>query len=334
MIHGMIPLFQPNITESDTAAVAACLASGRIGPGPCVTEFEAMLCEATGKKHAVCCNSGTTALMLSIMAISDEVSVVSGPEPEVDVPAYGMIAAANAARLIGRRVVAYDFGHLWGVSGIKVWINHNGQPKPRSTWWPHIEDASQSIGIAGAFQDVPMSTLSFSVPKLVTIGQGGCVLTDHSEHADAVRNLTDHGGNWRETRIHERIGGNFRMTDYAAALGCSQLKRLPQLVERREQIHQQYREKLRDAPGNLDCGWCVIYQTPRAEALIAHLRERGIEAARFYRCITSHPPYRDSKSYPNAERAERELVYLPGGCSGISDAQVHLVCQAIREFEG
>lgn len=324
----MIPLFQPNITQSDIAAVSKALSEGCVGPGRYVAEFEAMLCEATGKKHAVCCNSGTTALMLSLKTLCyDKLAYV---------PAYGMLAAANAASLVGMNVMPYDIGHAshCAATGTLVSISHNGNPSRIECPGAEIRDAAQSIGIPRAFTGGMIYTVSFSVPKLVTTGQGGAVLTDSDYLAESVRNLTDHGGGWRETRIHQRIGGNFRMPDYAAALGCSQLKRLPQLVERREQIHQQYRERLKDCPGKLDCGWCVIYQTPRADALISHLRERGIEASRQYRCITSHPPYANGKRYPNAERAERELVYLPGGCSGISDAQVFLVGEAIKEFEG
>lgn len=322
----MIPLFQPNVTEADTQAVAFTLAAGRVGPGPIVEEFERMLCAATGKRYAVCCNSGTTALMLSLWALR----VVP---MTVRVPAYGMLAAANAAKMLHETAEPYDFGAE--CSGkVGVVINHNGQPQPESECEYTIEDAAQSIGIPGAFQTGELCTLSFSVPKLISCGQGGAVLTDFADVAARVRNLTDHGGGWRKSRIHDRIGGNFRMPDYVAALGLSQLKRLPQMVERREQIHQQYREKLAGCPGELDCGWCVIYRSERADELIAHLAERGIEAARLYRCITSHPPYASEQRYPNAERAERELVYLPGGCSGITDAQVHLVCQAITEFGG
>lgn len=329
----MIPLFQPNITEADVQAVSACLSSGRVGPGPVVEEFERALCEVTGKRYAVCCNSGTTALMLSLWSISATGTCVA-------VSAYGMLAAANAAKMLNCEVVPVDVTHDFrnvtnpplGICSIN--INHNGNPTYSAGWPASVEDACQSLGIPGTFQKGLLYTLSFSVPKLVTTGQGGAVLTDDAALAARVRNLTDHGGGWRQSRIHERIGGNFRMPDYAAAMGISQLKRLPQMVERREAIHQQYREKLAGCPGDLDCGWCVIYRTPRALELITRFGERGIEAARLYRCITSHPPYASHQRYPNAERAERELVYLPGGCSGITDAQVHLVCEAIREFEG
>lgn len=316
----MIRVFDTRLTDADRQAVADCVASNWVGPGKLVAKFEEMLCEATGKKHAVCCNSGTTALMLCLGEI--DLPIITG----VKVPAYGMHAAAEMARLWKLDVIPYDIGMSPSVEGfeVTVCINLNGLPCGSRY---DIEDACQSIGITGAFQ-CRLSTLSFSPQKLVTTGQGGAVLTDDESVAEGIRGFIDHGGGWRETRIHQRIGGNWRMSDLNAALGVSQMKRLPVLLERRERVHERYRHRM-----EVSCGWCVTTRSLRAQSLIEHLRERGIEALQPYRPLHHHPPFDTYDSFPNAEREAREVVYLPSHIH-LTDDEIDRVCAAVEKFTG
>jgi perosamine synthetase len=208
-----------------------------------------------------------------------------------------------------------------------VVVNNNGRPPVIGY---DIEDACQSLGIGNAFTG-KLCVTSFSPQKLVTTGQGGAVLTYCKDAADFIRGFIDHGGGWRETRVHERIGGNFRMSDLNAALGVSQMKRLPELIEKRLAVHDRYEDRLCEAIDSVECGWCVTIRSMRPKSLIAHLRERGIEALQPYRPLHHNPPFDTLESFPNAERAARELVYLPGH-PHLTMQDVDAVCDAIESF--
>ncbi len=97
-----IRLSQPTLGEEEQAAAVSVLRSGRLTQGPQVEAFESEFAELTGSRYAVAVSSGTSALILSLMAVGIE----SGDE--VIVPAYTFIATANAVRLAGGRVVPAD----------------------------------------------------------------------------------------------------------------------------------------------------------------------------------------------------------------------------------
>lgn len=315
----MIRVFQPQITVHDRCAVQAVLESGMIGPGAACREFETLLAEYTGVKHVVLCNSGSTALLLALMAIR-------ALKKQVFCPAYGMHAGAEAAMLLGVPVALYDLGETppRRDRSVVLRINQNGLPGGPCD----IEDACQSLGIPGCFHSGCVATLSFSPSKLVTTGQGGAVLTDDDWLAGKIRGLVDHGGNWRESRIHDEIGGNFRMPDLLAAMGVSQMHRIDKIIDTRNSIHAQYRELL---PG-VECGWCVIHRSDDARSLIHYLRDHDIEALQPYRPVHHHPPFACTGYFPNAERAAHELVYLPGH-NGLTESEITTICRHVKEFE-
>lgn len=315
----MIRVFNPQLSAADIGSVAEVMASGNYGPGPVCKRFEAMLAEYTGCKHVVLCNSGSTALLLALIQIRSLKHVVH-------CPAYGMHAGAEAAKMLGLPVSLYDLGDTPAThdGGIVLRINQNGLPGDACD----IEDACQSLGIPGCFQSGCAATLSFSPAKLVTTGLGGAILVDDEWMAEGLRGIVDHGGDWRQTRIHQSIGGNFRMPDILAALGVSQMRRIDQIVAARDRVHGQYRALL---PA-VECGWCVTYRSDRALELIEHLRKADIEALQPYRPVHHHPPFACAGHFPNADRAARELVYLPGS-NTLTEADVALVCSSIKEFE-
>ena len=83
---------------------------------------------------------------------------------------------------------------------------------------PLIEDAACALGhryngkSAGSFGTV--GCLSFSVPKIVTTGQGGAVVTDDKAVADRAAAFIDHGDlEWRRTNLNRGIGTNLRFND-------------------------------------------------------------------------------------------------------------------------
>jgi dTDP-4-amino-4,6-dideoxygalactose transaminase len=120
-----------------------------------------------------------------------------------------------------------------------------------------IEDASHAIG--GSYKQLPigscrysdMAVLSFHPVKIVTTGEGGMVLTNDEELYQKLAMLRTHGITRNPKLMHGKshgpwyyeqvaLGLNYRMTDIQATLGTSQLKRLPQFIERRRALAKRY----------------------------------------------------------------------------------------------
>lgn len=257
-----IPLARPALGAAELAAVQAVVASGRLVNGPRAEQFEEMLARRCGRRRAVAVASGTAALELSMWALG------IGAGDEVLIPAFGFPSAAHAAAARGATPVAVDVGAGdWNLDPAAarravtertracVGIDQFGlvaESEPldalvRDTGVPVIGDSACSLGGVNS-AGVPgggygaLSILSFHPRKLVTTGEGGCVLTDDDALADAVRELRNLGqaGPGKFTRI----GTNARLSEIEAAIGCVQLERLDTLLAERRLLADGYLERL------------------------------------------------------------------------------------------
>jgi perosamine synthetase len=343
----MLRVFEPNIGWREALAVGRQVLSRRVSPGERVAEFEALLCKETGAKYAVFCNSGTTALMLAIRQcrrwmMAADVSTVA-------VPSYTFQAAANAAQLLGFSVEAWEITdrllmrhYTSRHRRVVVLVSHNGVRFDVNlsacligSGCEVIHDAAQSIGMFRMdapieMPQAPITTLSFSGPKVVGCGQGGAVLTNYQHVADELRGLCDHGGgNWRKTRIHEGVGGNFRMSDVSAAMGVVQMKRLPELLGIRQERFRWYRRHFENMPSD---GWCALIRSERAAACIANLKAAGYEALQPYRPLQESLPYRYLPVDPEAVKAADEVLYLPVHYK-VRRRDVDAICSIIKRTD-
>ena len=96
---------------------------------------------------------------------------------------------------------------------------------------------------------------SFHPVKIITTGEGGAVTTKCEATANKLKMLRSHGitkerANFEESNApcwayeQQEIGFNYRPTDTQAALGCSQIERLENIVKERQSILKRYEEKL------------------------------------------------------------------------------------------
>ncbi len=238
------------ITEDDIAAVTGVLRSGMIAQGAKVLELEKQLGAASDAAHAVACANGTCALQMAYLPLiepGDEVlcpawsyyatasmiCAVGATPVWVDAdPHTYCIDVADAARKVTKKTTAIAATHLYGnVCDIDA-IEKLAADKALSV----IYDAAQSHlatyrgkGI-GAYGDAV--TYSFYPTKNMTTGEGGMVTTNDADLEAKLRALRSHGES--QKYVHSSIGYNFRMTDVEAAMGLSQLSRLPVLTARRQ----------------------------------------------------------------------------------------------------
>lgn len=255
-----IPLFEIDWDDSDIFAISESIRRGSYwAKGPNVDKFEEKLENYLGVNHAIVVNSGTTALVAILHGLG------IGEGDEVIVPSFTFIATANAVRLVGAVPVFADIEtESFGLdpTSVESKIGKNTAAiipvHPYGTScrirelaaiaFDHdialIEDAAEALGAEvdgrklGTFGNG--AALSFCQNKVVATGEGGAVVTNDDELAKAVRLYRSHGR--ASTDYFERsdsgryvdIGTNIRMSDLTAALGCSQLDRIDQLIEGRQ----------------------------------------------------------------------------------------------------
>src|SRR5579883_2046260 len=187
-----------------------------------------------------------------------------GAGDEVLMPSYTCVAVTNAVRYVGATPALADIDpHTYNLDAgdarrrltaatRAVIVPHMfGLPAdmdPLTEWGiPVIEDCAQTLGATyrgrrvGGFGTV--SICSFYATKLLTTGEGGMLLSDSDTLVRRARDLRDY-----DDRADATLRYNYKMTDFQAALGVSQLGRLPQFLARREALAARYEAALRGLP--------------------------------------------------------------------------------------
>jgi len=273
----VIRLVVPSIEENDLQAVREALASRRLVQGERVAEFERTVANYVGCKHAVAVTNCTAALHLSLLALG------VGPGDIVIVTAYSWIATANVIELCGARPIFVDIDrdtfnldpncledalvklmkanetgrqvkailpvHAFGLMADMPQISELAQRFDL----PIVEDAACALGAsckgkkAGSWGI--MGCFSFHPRKAITTGEGGMITTDDSRLADRLRALRNHGQDpGAPSPDFIMPGFNCRMTEFQAALGRSQMKKIDRVLANRRRLAKNYDSLLARAP--------------------------------------------------------------------------------------
>ncbi len=254
------------IEDDDIALVNEVLQSRLLAQGPRVAQFEQDLCEYTGAAYAVVFNSGTSALQAaySVIGIQEGDEIITTPISFVatsnmfvqlgakpiwcDVKLDGNINEKQIEKLITpktKAIVVVDFAG-------KPVVMQSIQNIAKKHKLLLIDDASHALGSSidgkklGTFAD--MSIFSFHAIKPITTSEGGAVLTDNAEYAEKLRLFRSHGVLKKELWNSDMVsmGYNLRMTEVAAALGSSQLKKLDKFIAKRNEIASYFDERFKN----------------------------------------------------------------------------------------
>ena len=262
----MIPYSTQLIDDDDINAVVEVLKSPYLTQGKKVEEFEKALCDYTKTKHTVTFNSATSALLAaySISGICAGDEIITTPVSFVatsnmfvqlgaipvwcDVKLDGNIDERSIERLITSKTKAIVPVHFAG-KPVEIEKIHQIARKHNLIV---IEDAAHALGSSvngkkiGSLSD--MTIFSFHAIKPITTGEGGAVLTDDNTYADKLRLFRSHGIIKKKLWDSDMssMGHNFRLTEFAAALGISQLKKLDSFINIRNEIASYYNERFKD----------------------------------------------------------------------------------------
>jgi len=335
-----IPLVEPWFPPEYADAVRDQVLSGFIGPGPATQSFGRALAGFVGAAGCVLTVSGTVALSVAAKALGLQAG------DEILVPAYGVIATINAFASIGLHPKLVDVERETGCISREsmdraissrtravCYVNFSGHTGPRIAEIasacsrrnvPLIEDAACALGhrcngqAAGTFGAIGI--YSFSVPKVITTGQGGALVSQDQGLLDKAAAFIDHGDlEWRKTNLNREVGTNLRFTDVQARLGLCQITDLETRLKRRRVSFAVLRQALGPylyrVPGDEAPLHNIVF-TGEPDQLVAALRQRNIHAVRQYRTLSQHPAYASlSGSFPNADHWTNHAVYLPFGMS-------------------
>jgi perosamine synthetase len=355
----MIPYGRQHIDAEDIQSVVEVLQSDWLTTGPKVGEFERTFADAVSAKYAVAVNSGTAALHAVMYALG------ISPGDEVIVPPMTFASTANCVVFQGGIPVFADVNPdtlLIDPSSVEerissktraiIAVDYAGQPCAYDTLMriarKHnlalVADACHSLGARYKEQRVGslalLNAFSFHPVKHITTGEGGMITTDDPNLAEKMRIFRSHGitadhhqrgvqGSWFYEMVD--LGYNYRITDFQCALGISQLKKLPEWIEKRREIAYRYDEAFQNIPRvkslsiqnetfhayHLYVVQLDLDGTNLDRSLVfSKLREAEIGVNVHYIPVHLHPFYRKRfKTHlgmcPIAERSYERIISLP-----------------------
>jgi dTDP-4-amino-4,6-dideoxygalactose transaminase len=342
------------------AAVARVLASGWYILGPEVEAFEREVASAFDCGNAIGVGNGTDSIALALTALGvgpgDEVvtSPLTATFTALAVSRLGAkpvfadvepdtlnLSVESASRRITSKTKALMPVHLYGnaadIDGMLALADADGLSV--------VEDACQahggrhkgkflgSLGRVGTFSFYPTKNMG-------ALGDGGMVVTRDDEIAAKLRRLRNGGQSSRYR--HEELGVNSRLDEIQAAILRVKLKYLEEKNERRRELSRLYEQALDGSSVRpvairdlcTPARHLFVVRSPRRDALIAHLKERGIETLIHYPIPAHLQKAYESLgqgvgSCPNAEKACGEILSLPLYPS-LPDESVERVADAIR----
>ncbi len=343
----MIPVTSVKMGTEEEEMVLRVLRSGMLAQGPVVAEFEALWSSIHGVNHSIAVNNGTTALIAALQVLHLE------PGDEVITSPFTFVATLNAILGAGATARFADIGDDYNIdpqstaslvnerTKVLMPVHLYGLPVDLDSFetlaadrgLTIVEDAAQAVG--ARYKDrvvgsAGMGCFSLYATKNISTGEGGMITTNDDHLADQLRLLRNQG--MRARYQYELAGHNYRLTDLAAAVGLPQLKRLDEIIARRQANAAQLTAGLTGIPGLIppypasDGRHHVYHQytvriTPDArlgrnefvEALAEHSVGSGVYYPKLvfdYDCYRGHPSVH-SDSVPNAQRIAEQVVSLP-----------------------
>jgi len=362
----VIPYARQSIDASDIRAVSRVLKSDFLTQGPEIAKFEQEFARFCGAKYAVACSSATAGLHLSAIVLRMGPDDLWWTSPNTFcATADAALRCGASIDFIDIEWGTYnmDLGLL--EDRLKQAARKNRLPKVvapvhfagnpvdmeflerlrRRYGFKVVEDAAHATGATikgqrvGSCQWSDLCVFSFHAVKIITTGEGGMVTTNSKRFYEKLCRLRTHGIS-RETKhqaLHRKkpwyyekleLGNHYRMTDFQAALGRSQLKRIGSFQRGRERVAQEYNKTLVNLPLNLPrlthgarSSWhlypvCLQGSDPSRDRVLKQLRKDGVNANLHYLPIPAFRYYRSElkksqTSCPEAKKFSERAISLP-----------------------
>jgi len=361
-----IPVSEPTITEKEIEYVMQAVKSGWVSSlGEYINKFEDGFAKFVGTKYALTVANGTVGLHLALVSLG----IKEGDE--VIIPDLTFIATANAVKYTGAKPVFADIDiETWCISVEDIErkitrrtkaiipVHLYGHPADMNPIMEIakkynlyiIEDCAEahgaeykgkkvgSIGHCGVF--------SFYGNKIITTGEGGMITTNDEKLYEKAKYLRDHAMSKEKRYWHTEIGYNYRMTNIQAALGLAQLERINEIIQKKRQVFEWYKEGLKDLEGiklNPEKEWaknvywmvCLVnenFDEEKRKDFMKKLKEKGIDTRPFFYPCSMMPMYKkDGFINPASYKIYKKGINLPSSYNLTFD-DVSYICRTIKEF--
>lgn len=360
----MIPQYRPLIDRKSLAQELYdyTMSDGYFTEFRKTEEFERKIAEFLKVKHCFTTNNGTISLSLALLAHG------IGPRDVVIVPNITMIATINAVRLIGAIPQIVDVDLISGTLDLNlakrfmnnckaiIYVTLNGRShciekmdKFRIECLERnialICDNAQSFGSLHDDAVTPISCLkngigsfSFSMPKIITTGQGGCLVTNEDHLAKKIRELKDFGRTGGGNDRHDEYGINCKFTEPQAIMGLNQITSIEWRIAQKKKIYDNYKfllsnvEEIRFMPqGTWTTPWFVDIYTDTRDKLKDFLKDNGIGSRAIYPQLSQQGCNGVTYNLKNSSYISERGLWLPSSLD-LETEDIIKICTKIKEF--
>jgi|TARA_B110000027_G_scaffold71135_1_gene75929 perosamine synthetase len=367
----MIPVNRPLIYSKNNIEIEKSLSLKWIsGDGPIVKKFEQKFSKIIGSKFGVTVSNGTAALEVALAALKLK------PGSKVIVPNLTIISCLNAILRNNLKPVFVDVNETdfnICISDLKKKVNKNikalimvhtyGLPSnvgeimllKKKFNFKVIEDCAEGIGLKyknkylGRYGD--LSIFSFYSNKLITTGEGGCILTDSKKYYNRCLSLRNLSFGKNERFKHQDLSGNYRLSSLQCAYGLSQLKYFSNHIKKKKEIGAIYNKRLKNKPfikiplikneTSENIYWVypiVIKKKGRIskDSFIKFMNNKGVATRDFFYPLSQQPLLRKhsikNKILKTSNFLYNNGLYLPSGL-GNTFSEIKKVCNLIDLYE-
>jgi perosamine synthetase len=371
--RGRIPVYQPDLGPAEIRNVTEALKDGAISGfyGEYLSRFDVGFAAYCDCEHGVGTTSGTTALHLALLALG------IGRGDEVLVPTLTNMATFFAVLYQGAIPVPIDIDpRTWNVD--PALLEARVTPRTKAIMVVHlfghpvdmdpvldvarrhrlfvVEDCAEAHGAmykgrkVGSLGDI--GCFSFYANKILTTGEGGMITTNDAALAERARSLKSLAFGRANKFMHEAVGYNYRMSNLQAAIGCAQLERIDETVERKRRIAALYDHALDGLPllqrpveesyaRNVYWMYHVGLQgraASRRADVMRRLHDKGIETREGFipanlQEIFQNEGWTTADACPRANAAAYTTFYLPSHPT-LSDEDVEYIAASSSDILG
>lgn len=321
-------------------------------------EFETTFAKLIKTKYAVTFPNGTITLFAILKALEVKTS------DTILVPSYTMVATANIVKLAGAKL---DFVDICSKNlcmcpksleiklkrkkiKVVIYVTLNGRSGNlydiKKLCKKHnvslIEDSAHSIGSYfkskhhGTFGLA--SSFSFSMPKIITTGQGGMVCTNNLKIYKKLRLIKNFGRKFSGEDKYESVGYNFKFTDLQAQLGISQLKTLKFRIKKKKEIFKLYFKYLKNIKDikiihfrKEETPWFVDIYLSQRENLYRYLSQNGVKCRKVYPSLNKLKFFKNKTNCKVSEYYCSRGLWLPSSIQ-LKVRQIKKICDLIKNY--
>ena len=367
----IIPVNRPKIYSPNNPEIKKALRDKWIsGDGPVIEKFEKKFKGIIKKNYAIAVSNGTSALEIALASLKlkkgskvilPNLTIVSclnaiirnNLKPifvDVSVDDFN-ICINDLKKKISSDVKALIMVHTYGLAANIQEIN---KLKKRYNF-KIIEDCAEGLGLKhkkrylGNFGD--LSTFSFYSNKLITTGEGGCILTDNKNYYQNCLKLRNLSFGSIERFKHEDLSGNYRISSLQCAYGLSELKNFNKNIKLKKKIGTFYNKNLKDVSflktplkknftsSNIYWVYPLIIKKNKKiskQHFQKFLKKNGIITRDFFFPLSEQPFLKKFKikirKFKNSNYLYKNGIYIPSGL-GNTFAEFKKVCEVIKNYD-